>query len=65
LLTRGDEDAVLGSDEYFMMGDNRPSSWDSRSCSPFKQPFIVGTVWLRGWPLDRLTRFEPVGYNLP
>lgn len=65
LLTKGDEDAVLGSDDYFMMGDNRPSSWDSRSFGPVKQSFIIGRVWLRGWPLDRLTRFEPVGYNIP
>lgn len=44
---------TLKSDEYFVLGDNRAASLDSRYFGPVSRSQIVGRVWLRGWPLDR------------
>ncbi|MEZ4552686.1 MAG: signal peptidase I [Dehalococcoidia bacterium] len=44
----------LGPDEYFVLGDNRGASTDSRHFGPVGQDAIEGIVWLRYWPLARL-----------
>lgn len=43
----------LKEDEYFMMGDNRMQSYDSRSIGPIKKDKIIGRVLLRAWPVER------------
>jgi signal peptidase I len=48
----------LKADEYFVMGDNRGSSLDSRFFGAIKRTDIVGKVWLRGWPFDRWKIFD-------
>ena len=40
----------MGTDEYFVMGDNRLNSQDSRAFGPVTAAQIVGRVWLRYWP---------------
>ncbi|MBI4139197.1 signal peptidase I [Candidatus Uhrbacteria bacterium] len=55
---------TLKSDEYFVLGDNRIASLDSRYFGPVKRNQIVGRVWLRGWPLDRWKVFEQPSYSL-
>ena len=40
----------LGDDEYFVMGDNRNHSEDSRRFGAVKREFIVGEVFIRYWP---------------
>lgn len=55
--THGDRTVKLGPDEYFVMGDNRTASLDSRTFGPLPVSDIVGRVWVRGWPLDRATIF--------
>mgnify|MGYP001601673627 CR=1 FL=1 len=51
--TKGSIDLTLKEDEFFMMGDNRDNSYDSRRFGPVKKDLIVGRVLLRGWPFQR------------
>ncbi len=46
-----------GEDEYFLMGDNRGHSHDSRSIGPVKRERITGRVMLRAWPVDTMKFF--------
>lgn len=65
-FTPGTDDVQLGDDEYFLMGDNRSASLDSRTFGPVRRSFIVGRAWLRGWPPEKIgTLSEPVPYSLP
>lgn len=47
------EPFVLGEEEYFVLGDNRNNSGDSRSASvgAVKQDQIAGKAFFRFWPL--------------
>jgi len=41
---------VIGQDEYFVMGDNRNNSSDSRSGWLVSRDDIVGKAWISIWP---------------
>lgn len=47
-------DAItVPADEYFMMGDNRGASDDSRYWGPIHQQWIIGTTFFTYWPPSR------------
>ena len=46
-----DREWWMGPDEYFVMGDNRNDSEDSRIFGPISRDLILGSVWFRYWPL--------------
>lgn len=59
------EEAVkLGVDEYFVLGDNRNGSKDSRSFGPVKKGFFIGRVFFRGWPVEQLGLINTGAYQL-
>lgn len=51
---------TLGSDEYFVLGDNRNDSVDSRTAEVgnIKKSTIIGKAVLRIWPFDRAGKLE-------
>lgn len=52
IITPGNFKIELGPDQYFVLGDNRRASSDSRNWGALEKKFIVGRVWLRIWPFD-------------
>ena len=50
MLEKTDREWFVGEDEYFVMGDNRANSNDSRSLGPLPRELIVGKAWISYWP---------------
>lgn len=52
---RAYEEIVLGEDEYFVLGDNRNHSSDSRdpSVGNIRRRDIIGRAWVRIWPFSK------------
>jgi signal peptidase I len=48
---------ILGDDEYFVMGDNRDASSDSRAWGVLQRDKIVGRAFLRLFPLTQIGIF--------
>jgi signal peptidase I len=57
-ITKGNVDITLGDSEYFVMGDNRQASSDSRYWGPVDKKFIIGKVWIRAWPFNEVKVFS-------
>lgn len=55
--TPGDLTVSLKETEYFMLGDNRTSSFDSRRWGAVPDDHIVGRVWIRLWPINSFAVF--------
>jgi signal peptidase I len=55
---------TLGPDQYFLLGDNRDASYDSRRFGPVSGDTIVGRALLRGWPLTRIGALGKPELNL-
>lgn len=62
-FTRGERQIVIGPTEYFLVGDNRPHSHDSRAFGPVPRENIVGRVFLRYLPLDQMGIIPRVSYQ--
>ncbi len=45
---------VVPANSYFMMGDNRPNSCDSRMWGSVPKSYLIGKVFLRIWPMTRV-----------
>ncbi len=55
---------TLSQDEYFVCGDNRPYSSDSRAWGPIKKDDIVGRAFFRYWPPESMGVIKDVDYQL-
>jgi signal peptidase I len=51
------EPSTLAPDSYFVMGDNRINSLDSRSFGPVSSDEIIGRVVMRYWPFDQIEMY--------
>lgn len=57
------EPITLAVDEYFVSGDNRPHSSDSREWGPIHKAEIVGRGFLRYWPINRTGFIPKISYS--
>jgi signal peptidase I len=55
--TNGDQVVQLSDTEYFVLGDNRNYSSDSRSWGPVPERNVIGKVLLRAWPFGKAQVF--------
>ena len=58
VFTPGNVRVTLGENEYFVLGDNRPSSSDSRRWGTLPREDIIGRVFLRAFPLVSLAKIK-------
>lgn len=54
---------TLSTDEYFVSGDNRPYSSDSRAWGPINKSNIVGRAFFRYLPLNKMLWIPRVSYG--
>lgn len=53
LSDEADRELLIGPDEFFVMGDNRNISKDSRNFGTVNEDLVIGRALLRFWPLNR------------
>lgn len=62
LFTPGEIRVTLTEDGYFVLGDNRYASADSRRWGALSRQDIIGRALLRPWPVAALAKFEAPTY---
>jgi signal peptidase I len=57
-------DVTLSNNEYYVMGDNRQASSDSREWGPLASDLIIGRSWVICWPFSDWQVIKTPSYNL-
>lgn len=57
------EEITIPVRKYFVMGDNRSHSSDSRDFGPVAPSEFIGKVFFRYWPIDRLGQVGGASYD--
>lgn len=57
-----EEPITLDDNQYYLLGDNRPGSSDSRLWGPVLRSDIQGKVSVQLWPLGKVRFLDPVSY---
>ncbi len=63
ISTSGSLRISLDENEYFVLGDNRPASADSRRWGALPEENIIGRVFFRAWPFAALAKIEVPEYE--
>ncbi len=59
----GENQTTLGDDEYYVLGDNRLASSDSRFWGPVPRYDVIGKVFVRAFPFQDFKKFNNVEYS--